>query len=196
MKRFFAFTDSDVSTLANCTHVLSADDNAGSIVRDGFTFSTGNMGGFHSDGAAQYYDGYHYQNDGLGSPMTFSLDLTAFGGPGTYKIGLGLGATNSSQLRQYAKIKDGATLLHTTDAASVAAGHLVDVSGADFTDAAWAAGQAFATVTVAGSTLSFEFGNTGASDGYTCCTCIYVEKVVSGPTIKKGFYYAQTQGLN
>lgn len=79
------------------------------------------------------------------------LDIPA---AGQYDIYLGMGDPSNLQIQKWA-LKDQTTTLTTIDTTS-ATGHVADATGADFTDAAWPAGQSQITKTFATTELRFQ----------------------------------------
>lgn len=108
---------------------------------------------------------------------TFTLDLPE--GPGTYLIGAAFGDASVSRGPIEARVKDGATVLFTlTGVSTSAANKFLDATGVERDASAWLAGQAFQTVTIAGSTLTVDInlddGNTG---GFVMIACLTAQKI-------------------
>lgn len=105
----------------------------------------------------------------------WQLDLA----PGQYKIGCALGDQGGAAGNQQMVVKDGGTTLLTVTGNNTSANEYIDASGTLLTAANWEADQVPQTVTLAGSSLTFEFGGAGGSD-YTAWASISIEPVVAG----------------
>lgn len=109
-------------------------------------------------------------------PGILAIDFAA----GDYKIGCALGDFSSAQGAQKMVVKDGSTVLLTVTGNQSSANEFIDASGTLLTAANWKANQTPQTVTLAGTTLTFEFG-VGSGSGITCASCLSIELVTAPP---------------
>lgn len=197
--RFFDFRDTPtfVTDPANSTYVRNSDfTDPYPVVRDGFSFGYPAVA---QAGAADrsatnppHLAGVHYCSNAAGT-NTFRLDLTAFGGPGTYKIGLALGDTGFPNGNTNMNVYDGATLLFGVSVNQTVDATYFDANGISHTAANWEADQTYKTVTVAGSTIDFIYGGGTAGD-YSKFACLYVEFLPSGPPTPMLFHSFRSPG--
>lgn len=103
-------------------------------------------------------------NNNDGTPSVFTVDLTNFGGPGTYTIHLAATDQTSDQFPLHIEIYDNTTLLNTINVATFNTPKAVDAAGTTFnTAAAWVSGEQGISLTFATSTFKLKLGdNSGA----------------------------------
>lgn len=190
---FFAFRVSlgGATDPANTTPVLNTDIfTTYPVVRNGFSFGYLTTGIVSSSDVAepnQHLCGIHYIQNAA-APDTFRLDLAAFGGPGTYQIGIALGNPSGAVQNQRLVAKDGATTLFTVGGVGAgntsAAYKYLDATGVERDGSVWDSAQAYQTVTITGTVLDIVLDtyNDGISTGYTCLACLSVQKVSGGGT--------------
>lgn len=177
----FRDTAAFVTDPANSTYSIGAiypETRAGFTF--GWTVGTGGAGSAlstHADLSASdaHLAGICYRDNTL-SACTFAIDLPD--GAGTYKIGLAMGAATAPEPEQHAIFKDGATTLFTvSNSVGPGTNEFVDATGVVRTEATWLSGQAYQTVTMAGTQLTVTIGGGSAGSGFSCLACLYVEFV-------------------
>lgn len=160
----FRATSGYVTDPAGCTYALSrgsGHDSAYPISRGGFTFGWLDTNQFDANRSTSPTNknlaGINYNN--TGSNSDFRIDLPS---AGNYTITIALGDYSFGQTNTGAKLYDNTTLLATIGPTNTSAGHFLDATGADITDATYPGAsitKTFATTTFIIRLPSADFGS-------------------------------------
>lgn len=116
-----------------------------------------------------------------GTQAIFRVNVPA----GTYKIRLAIGDGTSAQAKQYVQIRDadGTTpLLTIDDTNGTSTNNFTDAAGANYTQAAWAAGNSEATITTTGAQFFVRVGTPTAQTDSSTLAHLRVVDAVTPPT--------------
>ena len=180
----FRSTSAFVTDPSGATFCLS---DAYPTTRAGLTFGWTLIPGGNADRLATnpaQLAGINYQSNGVHADL--QVDLAGLGGSGTYKIGVALGDPTTNNGIQNAVFKDGATTLFTVNGTMSAANKFIDATSVERDVSVWLSSQGYQTVSISGSSLVVTIGN--AASGFTCLSCLYLEKIVAS---SGGDYHVQ-----
>ena len=116
-----------------------------------------------------------------GTPAPFYVDLPA---PGTYSISLAMGDDGypACGVQCYIQFLDGDTVLATVTGGPANQGYFYDAQGNLWSAAQWPASNVSRQVTLSGTQLTVQVGNTKYTGDYTSVAYVGVTQVSAGPT--------------